>query len=83
MPLAALNVDPDFFLAAAGKLGKSTETAVIVGDCIWDMLAARRCRGLRVGLLAGGYGADEMERSGAVRVYEDPAALLKHLDEVG
>ncbi len=75
--------DPDLFLAAAEKLGKGIETAVIVGDSIWDMLAARRCRGLGVGLLSGGYGADELERSGAVRVYEDPADLLKHLDEVG
>ncbi|MGV7031386.1 HAD family hydrolase [Methylobacterium symbioticum] len=75
--------DPDLFLAAAEKLGRGVETAVIVGDSIWDMLAARRCRGLGVGLLSGGYGADELERSGAVRVYEDPADLLKHLDEVG
>ncbi|GEP11236.1 HAD family hydrolase [Methylobacterium gnaphalii] len=75
--------DPDLFLAAAEKLGKGIETAVIVGDSIWDMLAARRCRGLGVGLLSGGYGADELERAGAVRVYEDPADLLTHLDEVG
>lgn len=75
--------DPDLFLAAAEKVGKGIETAVIVGDSIWDMLAARRCRGLGVGLLSGGYGADELERAGAVRVYEDPADLLTHLDEVG
>ncbi len=75
--------DPDLFLAAAEKVGKGIETAVIVGDSIWDMLAARRCRGLGVGLLSGGYGADELERARAVRVYEDPADLLTHLDEVG
>lgn len=75
--------DPDLFLAAAEKLNQGIETAVIVGDSIWDMLAARRCRGLGVGLLSGGYGADELERAGAVRVYEDPADLLTHLDEVG
>ncbi|MDH3027225.1 HAD family hydrolase [Methylobacterium fujisawaense] len=75
--------DPDLFLAAADRLGKPIETAVIVGDSIWDMLAARRCRGLGVGLLSGGYGTEELERSGAVRVYEDPVDLLDHLDEVG
>lgn len=75
--------DPDLFLAAADRLGKPIETAIIVGDSIWDMLAARRCRGLGVGLLSGGYGTEELERSGAVRVYEDPADLLEHLDEVG
>ena len=75
--------DPDLFLAAAHRLGAPIETAVIVGDSIWDMLAARRCRGLGVGLLSGGYGQEELERAGAVRVYADPADLLTHLDEVG
>ena len=75
--------DPDLFLAAAERLGAPIETAVVVGDAIWDMLAARRCRALGVGLLSGGYGAEELERGGAVRVYEDPADLLRHLDEVG
>lgn len=75
--------DPDLFLAAADRLGAAIEHAVVVGDAIWDMLAARRCRALGVGLLSGGYGQDELERGGAARVYEDPADLLKHLDEVG
>jgi HAD superfamily hydrolase (TIGR01509 family) len=74
--------DPDLFLAAAQRLDAPIETAVVVGDSIWDMLAARRCRALGVGLLSGGYGQDELERAGAVRVYEDPAGLLTHLDEV-
>jgi HAD superfamily hydrolase (TIGR01549 family) len=75
--------DPDLFIAAAERLGAPIENAVVVGDAVWDMLAARRCRALGVGLLSGGYGQDELERSGAARVYEDPADLLRHLDEVG
>jgi HAD superfamily hydrolase (TIGR01509 family) len=75
--------DPDLFLAAADRLGAPIETAVVIGDSIWDMLATRRCRALGVGLLSGGYGLEERERSGAARVYEDPADLLEHLDEVG
>jgi HAD superfamily hydrolase (TIGR01509 family) len=75
--------DPDLFLAAAARLGASIESAVIVGDSIWDMLAARRAHGLGVGLLSGGYGQDELERAGAIRVYEDPADLLRHIDEIG
>jgi phosphoglycolate phosphatase-like HAD superfamily hydrolase len=55
----------------------------VIGDSIWDMLAARRARALGVGLLSGGYGQDELERAGAARVYEDPADLLRHLDEIG
>jgi HAD superfamily hydrolase (TIGR01509 family) len=75
--------DPDLFLAAAAKLGAEIERAIVVGDSIWDMLAATRCRALGVGLLAGGYGDEELRQSGAIRVYDDPADLLDHLDEVG
>jgi HAD superfamily hydrolase (TIGR01509 family) len=75
--------DPDLFIAAAERLHAHIESAVIVGDSIWDMLAAKRARGLGVGLLSGGYGQDELERAGAIRVYEDPADLLSHIDEIG
>ena len=75
--------DPDLFLAAAEKLGVSISDSVVVGDSIWDLLAARRARALGVGLLSGGYGREELERAGAYRVYNDPADLLRHLDEVG
>jgi HAD superfamily hydrolase (TIGR01549 family) len=75
--------DPDLFLAAAQRLGADIADAVVVGDSVWDLLAARRARALGVGLLAGGYGREELERAGAYRVYEDPADLLAHLDEVG
>jgi HAD superfamily hydrolase (TIGR01549 family) len=75
--------DPDLFLAAAEKLGVDIADSVVVGDSIWDLLAARRARALGVGLLSGGYGREELERAGAYRVYNDPADLLKHLDEVG
>ena len=75
--------DPDLFLAAADRLGVSIETATVVGDSVWDMLAARRARALAIGLLSGGYGQEELERAGAYRVYEDPADLLRHIDEVG
>jgi HAD superfamily hydrolase (TIGR01549 family) len=75
--------EPDLFLAAANRLGVGIETASVVGDSVWDMLAARRARALGIGLLSGGYGLEELERAGAYRVYEDPADLLRHLDEVG
>jgi HAD superfamily hydrolase (TIGR01509 family) len=75
--------DPDLFLAAAARLSAPIETAVVVGDSIWDMLAAARCRALGVGLLCGGYGASELHEATAVRVYEDPADLLVHIDELG
>ena len=75
--------DPDLFLAAAERLGAPIETAFVVGDSIWDMLAAARARALGVGLLCGGYGAEELQKATAFRVYEDPADLLRHVDELG
>jgi HAD superfamily hydrolase (TIGR01509 family) len=75
--------DPDLFLAAAQSLSVDIRESVVVGDSVWDLLAARRAQALGVGLLSGGYGTDELERAGAYRVYEDPADLLRHLDEVG
>jgi HAD superfamily hydrolase (TIGR01509 family) len=75
--------DPDIFLAAAARLGVPIEAASVVGDSVWDMLAAQRARSLGIGLLSGGYGMEELEAAGAYRVYEDPADMLNHLDEVG
>jgi HAD superfamily hydrolase (TIGR01509 family) len=75
--------DPDLFLAAGQRLNVPMSRCVIVGDSVWDLLAARRAFGLGIGLLSGGYGREELERAGAYRVYQDPAELLRHLDEVG
>ncbi|MFO1074373.1 MAG: HAD family hydrolase [Geminicoccaceae bacterium] len=75
--------DPDLFLAAVERLGVAPEDVFVVGDSVWDMLAARRARVLGIGLLSGGYGTEELEQAGAYRVYDDPAMLLAHLHEVG
>jgi HAD superfamily hydrolase (TIGR01509 family) len=75
--------DPDLFVAAAARLRASMSTSIVVGDSVWDLLAARRANALGVGVLSGGYGQEELERAGAYRVYQDPADLLRHLDEVG
>ncbi len=74
--------DPDLFLAAAERLGVDIQHALVIGDSVWDMLAAQRARALGVGLLSGGYGQAELEQAGAFRVYADPAALLRHIGEV-
>jgi HAD superfamily hydrolase (TIGR01509 family) len=75
--------DPDLFLAAAAMIGAEPKDAWVVGDSVWDMLAARRAGALGVGLLSGGYGREELERAGAYRVYADPSELLARADEVG
>jgi HAD superfamily hydrolase (TIGR01549 family) len=75
--------DPDLFVTAAEQLGIGADRITVVGDSVWDMLAATRARFLGIGLLSGGYGLEELERSGAYRVFDDPGHLLEHLDEVG
>jgi len=75
--------DPDLFVAAAERADVPINRCIVVGDSVWDLLAARRVWAIGVGLLSGGYGQQELERAGAYRVYQDPADLLRHLDEVG
>ena len=75
--------EPDLFLACQKKLGVLPEECYVVGDAVWDLLAARRAGMLSVGLLSGGYGEDELGRAGAFRVYRDAAELYRSLDELG
>jgi HAD superfamily hydrolase (TIGR01549 family) len=75
--------DPDLFIAAADRLGVDIADSLVIGDSIWDLLAARRARALGIGLRSGGYGGDELRDAGAYRVYDDPRDLMNHLDEVG
>jgi len=48
------------------------EECYVVGDAVWDLLAARRGRMFSVGVLSGGYGMDELLAAGAYRVYAMP-----------
>jgi HAD superfamily hydrolase (TIGR01509 family) len=75
--------DPDLFLAAAQLVGVDPRHCMVVGDSVWDLLAARRAGALGIGLQSGGYGREELERTGAFRVYADPADLLFRIDELG
>src|SRR6478672_2018808 len=74
---------PDLFLNCQQRLGVSVDECFVIGDAVWDLLAARRARMLSIGLLSGGYGEDELTRAGAFRVYRDPLELLHSLDEIG
>ncbi|HEX9575757.1 MAG TPA: HAD family phosphatase [Myxococcales bacterium] len=74
---------PDLFLACQQRLGVSAQDCYVVGDAVWDLLAARRAAMLSVGVLSGGYGEDELIRAGAYRVYRDAAELDTWLDELG
>jgi HAD superfamily hydrolase (TIGR01509 family) len=75
--------EPDLFLACQQRLGVEVKDCYVVGDAVWDLLAARRAGMLSIGLLSGGYGEEELTRAGAFRVYRDPAELHRSLDELG
>jgi HAD superfamily hydrolase (TIGR01509 family) len=81
--VARAKPEPDLFVAAAARLSLAPEDCYVVGDAVWDLLAARRARMFSVGLLTGGYGMDELLAAGAFRVYRDAAELDGSLDELG
>ena len=81
--VARAKPEPDLFLACQEALGVAPGDCYVVGDAVWDLLAARRARMLSIGLLSGGYGTDELLAAGAYRVYQDPAELRSSLDELG
>jgi len=75
--------EPDLFLACQQRLGVRVEDCYVVGDAVWDLLAARRAGMLSIGLLSGGYGENELIQAGAFRVYRDTLELFQSLDELG
>jgi HAD superfamily hydrolase (TIGR01509 family) len=81
--VARAKPEPDLFVECARRLGAAPAECYVVGDAVWDLLAARRAGMLSIGLLTGGYGSDELERAGAYRVYRDAAELNVSLDELG
>lgn len=81
--VAKAKPSPDVFVMAAGRLNKPIDHCIVVGDSVWDMLAAGRRRALGVGFLSGGYSREELEQSGAFRVYADPADMLEHIEDLG
>jgi HAD superfamily hydrolase (TIGR01549 family) len=81
--VARAKPEPDLFLECARRLQADPPDCYVIGDAVWDLLAARRARMLSIGLLSGGYGDDELTRAGAFRVYRDAGELHASLDELG
>ena len=81
--VARAKPEPDLFLECQKRLGVTASECYVVGDAVWDLLAARRAGMLSIGLLSGGYGEDELFRAGAFRVFRDTADLHLYLDELG
>jgi HAD superfamily hydrolase (TIGR01509 family) len=69
---------PDIFGVALERAGTAPEDAVVVGDSIWDIEAAKEA-GVRVAavMTGGAFSRAELEEAGAYAVYEDCAELLE------
>jgi HAD superfamily hydrolase (TIGR01509 family) len=81
--VARAKPEPDLFLECQERLGVEVKDCYVIGDAVWDLMAARRAGMLSIGLLSGGYGEDELIRAGAFRVFRDAADLQNYLDELG
>jgi len=75
--------EPDELLRCQQKLQVEPEECFVVGDAVWDLLAASRARMFSIGLLTGGYAPSELFEAGAHRVFADPAELLSSLYQLG
>jgi HAD superfamily hydrolase (TIGR01509 family) len=76
--------EPDLVQAALAAIdldgnGASVDEAVFIGDSTFDCEAARRAGIESIGLLSGGFGADELMAAGAKLVLEDAEELRLEL----
>jgi HAD superfamily hydrolase (TIGR01509 family) len=71
--------DPDIVHAALVRSGAKPGEAAMVGDTPYDIEAADRAGIDAIALRCGGYWDDTRLR-GAVRIFDDPLALLDHLN---
>lgn len=72
--------EPDIVRAALDAVGVRPERAVMVGDTVYDVRAARAAGVTVVGLVCGGISEQELREAGADAVYGNVAELLEDLD---
>jgi HAD superfamily hydrolase (TIGR01509 family) len=72
---------PDLVEAALSKAGVSAEEAVFIGDTVWDVQASRKAAVPCIGVLSGGFSADELTSAGVAEICRDTAELLACLPE--
>jgi len=70
---------PDILQIALERAEVGSESAVFVGDTIWDVQACKEAGLACIALLTGGVGRDELREAGAAEIYESPAELLTML----
>ncbi len=69
--------NPDIFEAALDRLdGIAADDAIVIGDTPYDAEAASKAGIRTIGLLSGGWTAEDLTRAGCIATYRDPAELL-------
>jgi phosphoglycolate phosphatase-like HAD superfamily hydrolase len=72
---------PDVIDAALDVTGAHRRQCVMVGDTVWDIIAADRAGVRCIGVLTGGIAEEQLRSAGADAIYTDAAALLDNLDD--
>lgn len=71
--------EPDLIEIALSKVDGSS--GVMVGDSVWDVVAAGRVDVPTIAVLSGGFSVDELRETGAAQVYESLVEMRERLDE--
>jgi HAD superfamily hydrolase (TIGR01509 family) len=71
--------DPDLVTTALKKVGGGN--AVMIGDSVWDCIAAKQAGIPTFAVLTGGFSVGELEEAGAAVVFESIAELRQSLDD--
>ena len=78
----AENSKPEADLLHLAMEKVSGETALVIGDTIWDVESALKADYPCVTVLTGGVSGAELREAGAVAVRESPAAIRSDLDDL-
>ncbi|GAA2028693.1 HAD family hydrolase [Terrabacter terrae] len=71
---------PDLLHVALEKVGAPPDAAsVMVGDSVWDVEAAKKAGMPAIVVRSGGFGDDELERAGAIAIFDTPGDLAESL----
>lgn len=74
--------EPDIFFATLDKLGNiAPNHVIVVGDTPYDAEAASKVNLRTIGVLSGGFSAENLRQAGCIAIYQDIGDLLAHYDE--
>jgi HAD superfamily hydrolase (TIGR01509 family) len=73
---------PDLLQTALKKVGAPQDAdSVMVGDSVWDVEAAKNAGMPALVVRSGGFGDDELQKAGAIALFDTPGDLAAALDE--